>query len=101
MGTKASRYNGFFLDYASMVEQWPGSGAIADEDVVYAEYDYEDYSGNAWCVYRRDGKIFEVHDGHCSCYGLDTWEPEETTLAAIEMRPGLSDAAKKCLAVLR
>lgn len=29
---------------------------------------------------KSDGKLFEIHGGHCSCYGFEgQWSPEETT----------------------
>jgi len=48
-------------------------------EFVYAWYDYEDYSGRALVLYynTEDEQYYEVHGGHCSCYGLeDQWEPE-------------------------
>jgi hypothetical protein len=58
------------------------------EDII--EYWYEDpdgYSGSAFGLFVMDGKLYEVHGGHCSCYGLeDQWEPEETTWEALLMR---------------
>lgn len=74
---------------------------ISDEDlagveVLLATYTYEDYSGDAFVLFLRDGKLYEVNGSHCSCYGLsesnysgDTttqWQPEETTVAALWMR---------------
>jgi hypothetical protein len=48
------------------------------EQVIVAAYTYEDYSGDAWVVYRDQGKYYTVDGGHCSCYGLEgQWEPEE------------------------
>jgi len=67
----------------------------AEDEVVYAGYTFETYSGYALIVFRRDGKWFENTDAHCSCYGLDCWEPEETTREALLMRqgwPGLHEA---------
>ncbi len=48
-------------------------------DIVAAHYDIGDYEGEAWVVFIKDGKWYEVHGSHCSCYGLeDQWDPEET-----------------------
>jgi hypothetical protein len=31
-------------------------------------------------IYEKDGQLYEVHGGHCSCYGLEgQWSPEETS----------------------
>lgn len=65
-------------------------------EVLFAAYTYEDYEGDAFVLFKRDGKLYEVNGGHCSCYGLsesgingdapDQWEPEETTAEAIKTR---------------
>ena len=56
-------------------------------DILFAYYSYENYSGEAFVLFSRDGKLYEVNGGHCSCYGLEgQWEPEETTVEAIEKR---------------
>lgn len=35
----------------------------------------------------RDGKLYENHGGHCSCYGFEgQWEPEETEIEALLRR---------------
>ncbi len=52
--------------------------------MLLASYSYEDYSGSAFVLYRKDGQLFEVNGGHCSCYGLEgQWEPESTTKQAL------------------
>lgn len=34
-----------------------------------------------WFLFERDGKLFENHGSHCSCFGFEgQWGPEETTL---------------------
>lgn len=66
-----------------------------EDNIIYAGYSYEDYSGSAIVVFFEDGKLFENNDGHCSCNGLEHWDPEETSLAALRIRkgwPGLQDA---------
>lgn len=56
-------------------------------DVLLAAYTYEDYSGDAFVLFRKDGILFEVNGGHCSCYGLEgQWEPEETTTECLLKR---------------
>lgn len=55
-------------------ERWRGV------EILLASYTYENYSGDAFVLFRRDGKLYEVNGGHCSCYGLeDQWLPEETS----------------------
>lgn len=55
---------------------------MKDVIILYAYYTYEDYSGSATVIFIKDGRLFEVHGSHCSCYGLDDggWRPEETTV---------------------
>lgn len=59
----------------------------SEDEILFAWYDCADYSGSALVVYERDGKLYEVNGGHCSCYGLEgQWTPEETTAEALGMR---------------
>lgn len=56
-------------------------------EILLAYYNYEDYSGSAFVLFRQNGKLYEVNGGHCSCYGLeDQWHPEEVTLDALKFR---------------
>ena len=58
-----------------------------DVEWLFADYSYENYSGSAFVLFRKDGKLYEVNGSHCSCYGLETqWDPEETTKAALTHR---------------
>jgi len=70
--------------------------ALDGVTVLLASYTYEDYSGDAFVLFARGGKLYEVNGSHCSCYGLressysgDTttqWQPEETTVEALRHR---------------
>lgn len=56
-------------------------------EILFAEYDQGGYDGDSTVIYRKDGKLYETHGSHCSCYGLeDQWSPEEATVDAILMR---------------
>lgn len=65
-------------------------------NVIVASYTYEDYSGDAYVLFEKDGKLFEVHGGHCSCYGLSEnnysgstggqWQPEQIEIEALKHR---------------
>jgi hypothetical protein len=58
-----------------------------DEQIVYAYYSYEDYSGTAFVLFERDGVLYEVNRSHCSCMGLEEqWSPEATSWAVIAAR---------------
>lgn len=52
---------------------------------IVAEYAFGDYEGSAYVLFKRDGKLWEVTAGHCSCYGLDgQWSPQETSKEALK-----------------
>lgn len=56
-------------------------------NILLASYAYEDYCGDAFVLFKRGGKLFEVNGGHCSCYGLEgQWEPEETSIESLYHR---------------
>ncbi len=66
---------GDFNDFSGQIDFAQGC------EILLAYYCYEDYSGEAFVLYRKDGQIFEVNGSHCSCYGLEgQWEPEETSV---------------------
>lgn len=58
-----------------------------EDQIVYAAYETPSYDGYALIVWKRDdGTLMENNDSHCSCYGLERWEPEETSKEALLMR---------------
>lgn len=62
-------------------------GALTGAEVLVATYSLSGYDGSTYVLFRRDGKLFEVHGGHCSCYGLEgQWTPEEVTPQEILFR---------------
>lgn len=70
-------------------------------EILYAYYSYEDYSGDALVIFRKEDKLYEVNGSHCSCHGLeDQWEPEETTAEALLARPNVANEAKEIIASL-
>lgn len=77
-----------------------GADFPPSDAILYAEYTYECYDGSAFVLYEQDGKLFEVHGGHCSCYGLEgQWAPEETSWAALAMRPRLPQPVAELVAL--
>lgn len=55
--------------------------------VLYAWYEYADYSGSAFVLLKKGRKLYEVNGGHCSCYGLEgQFELEETNVEALLKR---------------
>lgn len=56
-------------------------------NILFASYGQDNYSGDAFVLFEQDGKLYEVHGGHCSCYGLEgQWTPEETALESLKLR---------------
>lgn len=54
-------------------------------NIVVAWYDYEDYDGEAFVLFKNGSEFYEVHGGHCSCMGLeDQWEPELSSTEALQ-----------------
>lgn len=79
-------YNGTGLDGVKS-DFKIGDDALVGVEIILASYTYEDYSGDAFVLFRKDGQLFEVNGGHCSCYGLEgQWEPEETSVEALRHR---------------
>ncbi len=57
---------------------------LAGVSILIASYTYENYSGDAFVLFEKDGKLYEVAGGHCSCHGLEEqWEPGETSIHAL------------------
>ena len=89
------RYFGSWSGWESMRECWrDGYGATAtypdippDAAILFASYGGAAYEGDALVIFEQDGQLYEVHGGHCSCYGLEgQWTPEQTSWAALAMR---------------
>lgn len=55
--------------------------------ILFADYTYEDYSGDVYVLgYDKETEqFFEVHGGHCSCYGIENqFLPEYCTVAELQ-----------------
>jgi len=80
---------GIFDNVGDIIREFEAPADALDNcEVLFAAYTYENYSGDAFVLYKKDGKFYEVHGSHCSCNGLDgQWEPEETSVAALGLRP--------------
>jgi hypothetical protein len=61
--------------------------SLADVNILFASYLCQNYSGDAFVLFEKEGKLYEVNGNHCSCYGLEgQWEPEETNPQALKHR---------------
>lgn len=82
-----------------IIKEFGASEDILDGcNVLLAYYHVGSYGcdSSAFVLFEKDGKLYEVNAGHCSCHGLaeqdyggsgpTQWEPEETTVEALEYR---------------
>lgn len=85
--TDAEHVIGEFSERYYSWDEKPAKPSVPDEEILFAYYSYEDYSGHAFVLFRMDGKLYEVNGSHCSCYGLeDQWDPEETSVKLLRDR---------------
>lgn len=55
--------------------------------ILFGCYNRGDYEGDAFVLFRRGGKLYEVNGSHCSCYELeDQWSPEQTSYEQLRKR---------------
>lgn len=73
-------YEGEFKSYADLPY---GDNNPTEDAIIYAAYDIDGYEGSAIVVFERDGEIYENHDSHCSCNGLENWSPEKAVPKAL------------------
>ncbi len=77
-------FAGGFESEQDMYDQWgPSKKGLQGAEILYACYDLYSYEGSAYVFFTRGGKLFEANCSHCSCNGLDYWDPEETDVAAV------------------
>lgn len=78
------RYFGWNNQEEMMSSFGIGEDEMKDVVVIAAIYENEGYDGSAMVVFRKNGKLYEVHGSHCSCNGLENdWTPEETSYEAL------------------
>lgn len=83
-------YHGLFSSLEDVLNDWTMTAEQKEElkraNVLFAAYDHEGWEGDAFLLYELNGKLYEVNDSHCSCYGLSDFTPEETSVEALQMR---------------
>lgn len=56
-------------------------------NILFASYGNANYTGEAWVLFEKEGKLYEVNGSHCSCYGLEgQWCAEEVILEELNNR---------------
>lgn len=79
-----TRWSSYPKDNAIPLEENP---KFKDVEILLASYGVGGYEGDAFVLFRRGGKLYEVNGSHCSCFELEgQWEPEETTVTALRHR---------------
>lgn len=83
---KPDPFQGGFSNIDDVCNNFDVEKSVLDgAEILLADYEYGNYEGSALVIYRQGGKLWEVHGGHCSCYGLEgQWSPEETTIEYLE-----------------
>ena len=75
-----NKYFGSFSDRADVARNFDGSYKAdfvpsetfpKEDSILFASYGGGSYDGDALVLFEQDGKLFEVHGSHCSCYGLE------------------------------
>lgn len=60
---------------------------VTDDEILFASYGSECYDGDAIVLIQRNGSLYTVEGGHCSCYGLEgMWDMIETTKEVLKKR---------------
>lgn len=55
-----------------------------NSNILFASYGTDNYSGEAFVLFEKEGKLYEVNAAHCSCFGLENqWSPEETNIVSL------------------
>jgi len=76
-----------FENEQNVLEQFTASAEYNKVKILFAWYNYEDYSGSAFVLFKQGRKLYEVSGSHCSCYGLEgQWSPEETSVKELLYR---------------
>ncbi len=105
-----SKYFGSWANYASMVDDFSRYCSVEEtphdmakeEEILLAAYEHEGYEGSAMVLFEREGQLFEVSGGHCSCYGLEgQWKPQAISWKALAMRPEKTWGARSIAGVQR
>lgn len=80
---------------AGMAEDFRISEVLlpSERNILFAGYWNGSYDGSARVLFRKDGKLYEVSGGHCSCNGLDGQcdHGGEVTPESLAMRPELEE----------
>lgn len=81
-----------FSNVQDILDQYElDKSALDGVTIICAYYENEDYDGSSAVLYEKDGKIYLVEAGHCSCYGLEG-QFESTQYEEKDLREKLESA---------
>ena len=69
------------LQMKNAIERWKPI------NILFASYGTDNYTGDAFVLFERDGNLFEVNAAPCCCNGLEgQFEGQETTIDSLKHR---------------
>jgi hypothetical protein len=96
---KEIQMSGIYLDNFSCKEDIENDYKCTIDDgceILFAAYEYANYEGSSFVLFKRGHVLYEVNGGHCSCNGLEgQWDPEETTRKDVLERLNYSSYLKR------
>lgn len=64
------------------------SNLPAIDNILFLCHDDSECDADVYILFEKDGGLYEVVAGHCSCFGFEgQWEPFQVTWKALAMRP--------------
>lgn len=80
-------------DREEIESQFSVPGALDGYEVVYSRDNSGSWETNYFGVLRKDGKLYKIECGTCSCYGCEgQFNPIEITLDELKNEFGISDS---------
>lgn len=72
-----------FDDHDDVFTSWNNVDPTG-KTIIFAVYEREAYEGNAMAIFSENDTIYMVEDSHCSCRGLEWWEPDAMPLPVLK-----------------
>lgn len=58
-----------------------------NDNILFASYNIDNWCGDAFVLFEREGVLYEINGCHCSCFGLEgQWIEEETSIEELKFR---------------
>jgi len=73
-------YSSFENDEKGKTEHNDVLKSLQGATILVYEFNCYSYEEDSFCLFRKNGKLFETYGTHCSCYGFEgQWNPVETS----------------------